>query len=374
MRLGQNPAINLRAYLTGKNGLMKIRIFFTNYVDQDNFNAQSLNVREIALRLNPQLFQSTLFYERTPDPRLLNQPSVRLVKIPRRLGTLKLFSEFYRGQDIIFRANLINFTYLYMLIPRFLRRGAKIVEWFEAPEHECMPWEPPYLGILYKLIVSGIPDRVAITEFVAESKLQKFGFKSNGLIPAGVDTQLFVPPPRHRHRAPVVLFVGALIERKNPQAVLMAARLFPKTKFVLVGGKRGNFYRILEQMVQDWDLQNVSFVDPIPHSQLVTLMQDCDILLHPSKIESLGKVILEAGATGMPALMFDHFRSPAILDGITGYQVKNFEQMFHRLQLLLDDVKLRRRLGHAAVDYAKEFDWSLVTRQWEQKFLELLGK
>jgi glycosyltransferase involved in cell wall biosynthesis len=353
---------------------MKIRIFFTNYVDQDNFNAQSLNVREIALRLNPQLFKSTLFYARTPDPRLLNQPSIRLVKLPRRLGTVKIFQEFFRGQDIIFRANFSRFTYLYLLMPAFLRRGAKIVEWFEAPAYEHIVWEPHYVEILFKAVISRIPDRVAMTGYTAESNYRTYGFKSDGLIPVGVDTQVFVPPTRRQNEVPVVLFVGTLIERKNPHVALLAARLFPNARFILVGSKRGDFYEVLRKLKDRWNLANVTIEDPMPHSQLSALMQKCDIFFHPATVESVGKVILEAAATGMPGLMLDRYRSPAILDGITGYQVKNFTQMFQRLQLMLEDVELRRRLGRAAVDYAREFDWSVVTRQWEQKFLELLGK
>jgi glycosyltransferase involved in cell wall biosynthesis len=352
---------------------MTIRILFTNYVDLDNFNAQSLNGREIALRLNPQLFQSTLFYERIPDPRLLNRASIRLVKIPRRLGTLKILSEFFRGQDIIFRANLIRFSYLYLLMPNFLRRGAKIVEWFEAPTHEYLVWEPRYLELVYKWVIARVVDRVAMTEYVAEANLKHYGFKADAdLIPVGVDTRLFVPPPRRQNQVPVVLFVGTLIERKNPHLVLLAARLFPRAKFVLVGAKRGKFYLILQQLAEKWDLENVTFYGPMPHRQLVTLMQKCDIFFHSSVAESIGKVVLEAGATGMPALIFDSFRSPAVLDGVTGFQVKNQEQMLDRLNLLLEDQEIRQRMGDAAIDYVKNFDWDLITKKWEKKFLELM--
>jgi len=353
---------------------MKIRIFFTNYIDIDNFNAQSLNAREIALRLNPDLFQSTLFYERSPDPRLVNKPHIRLIKIPGRLGTLKIFAEFFQGHDIIFRANLIRFTYLYLLLPRFLRRGSKIVEWFEAPSVEHLVWEPHYLEILYKLVISRVPDRIAMTEFTAESQFQYYGFNSNGLIPVGVDTQLFVPPPQRDNKVPVVLFVGTLIERKGPHLVLLAAHLFPQVKFILVGAKRGAFHMVLQQLMKKWDLRNVEFVDPMPHSQLVGLMQRCDILLHPSETESIGKVIIEVGASGMPALMFDRYRSPAVLDGVTGFQVKNMEQMLDRLNLLLEDKELRQRMGNAAIDYARKFDWTIITKKWEMEFLKLVEK
>jgi len=353
---------------------MKIRIFFTNYVDLDNFNAQSLNVREIALRLNPQLFESTLFYERTPDPRLLNQPSIRLVKIPRRLGTVKIFQEFFRGQDIIFRANLIRFTYLYLLMPGFLRRGAKIIEWFEGPDNEYVVWQPHYLKIIYKALISRVEDRIAMTEYTAESLYKAYGFKSASLIPVGVDTHFFTPPEGRDNNPPNVLFVGTLIERKKPDSALIAARLFPEANFIIVGGRRGDYYLLLKELVDKWKLKNVTILDPMPHSHLVNLMRKCDIFFHPSLVESISKVIIEAGATGMPGIMLDTYRSPAMLNGVTGFQVKNLERMLEKLELLLADRDLRLKMGAAAVEYAQQFDWDVITKQWEQKFLELTEK
>lgn len=82
----------------------KIKILFSNFVDADNHNAQSLNAREIALRLNPQQFQVTLLYQHTPDPRLLNKEWIRLVRLPTRLGTLTMLRQAL-AQDIVFRAN-----------------------------------------------------------------------------------------------------------------------------------------------------------------------------------------------------------------------------------------------------------------------------
>ena len=39
----------------------KIRILFNAFGDKDSFNAQDLNARDIALRLNPEKYMSYLF-------------------------------------------------------------------------------------------------------------------------------------------------------------------------------------------------------------------------------------------------------------------------------------------------------------------------
>ena len=154
-------------------------------------------------------------------------------------------------------------------------------------------------------------------------------------------------------------------------AVLLAAKYFPQILFILVGAKRGNYYLRLYRVIDKWKLNNVTFLDPMPHNQLVELMRRCDILLHPSKLEGFPKVVLEGAATGLPAIIFDHYQAPAVLHDVTGFQVKTVDEMVDRLGLLIRDQSLRERMGAAAVDYAQQFDWNSIVRRWEEIFIHL---
>ena len=75
----------------------KVRVLFLVGVDTDNTNAQSLNAREIALRLDPERFQSILWFEREPDPRLRDRTAIRLLKLPSRAKTWWIFKEMRLG-------------------------------------------------------------------------------------------------------------------------------------------------------------------------------------------------------------------------------------------------------------------------------------
>ena len=343
----------------------KIRVLFTNWVDTHNFNAQSLNAREIALRLDPRLFHSTLFYEREPDPRLIRKASIRLVHLPPRLGLIRMLVEAFRGHDLLFRVNPNRFTTLYLAIPGRLRGRARVVDWLESPASPLFESDWRGLGEWHCRVQKKVDYRIAVTEYVARTHHDKSGLTHVGFIPAGVDTRFFTPPAVRENEVPVVLFVGHLIARKNPLAALAAARRFPRARFVLVGAKRDAHHLLLARQVDRWRLDNVTLLEPMPQAQLRALMQMSDILFHPSKVESMGKVLLEGGATGLPGLMFDHFQSPAVQDGVTGFQVKTLSQMMDRLGLLLEDRSLRRRMGEAAVAYARQFDWDPIVKQWE---------
>jgi glycosyltransferase involved in cell wall biosynthesis len=346
----------------------KIRILFTNWIDVDNFNAQSLNAREIALRLDPRLFHSTLFYKKRPDPRLLNRLSIQLVRVPPRLGTLKMLVKAFMGYDIIFRASLTLFTYLFLCVPDMLRRGTTIVDWLEGYDPDDHKELSPRCLKYSKFIQPRVRHRIGITEYVARRYLEDRGLISEGIIAVGVDTQFFAPPLHRSNEVPVVLSIGPLIARKNPHVVLMAARRFRNTRFIMVGEKRGSFYLHLHSLMNKWKLANVTLLDPMPQSQLVTLMHQSDIFFHPSRTEGFPKVILEAAATGLPGLMLDHYEAPAVLDEVTGFQEKTATQLIDRLGLLIKDRALRHRMGAAAIEHARQFEWDSVVRRWEDVF------
>src|SRR6266849_3640392 len=109
-----------------------IRILFNVGADADNYNAQSLNAREIALRLDAAHFESTLFFERSPDTRLL-RAGIRTVRLPRRWKTIRIFREMMGRYDFIVYIDLSPASYIYLHLPRFLRRATKSVLCIEGP-------------------------------------------------------------------------------------------------------------------------------------------------------------------------------------------------------------------------------------------------
>ena len=213
--------------------------------------------------------------------------------------------------------------------------------------------------------------RIAISEFLAWDLRDLTGLTSDFIIPVGVDTRCFTPPPPRDHATLTVLFVGHLIERKGPHLVLEAAKHFPHTCFRMIGHPRDDFGRNLRDAPRRLGLANVIIEDPVSQVQLAKIMQESDILLLPSRVEGIPKVTLEAAATGLPCVVFDDYRTPSVLNGTTGFLVKTFDEMLDRLRVLIDDQSLRRKMSFASVEHAKMFDWDLVARRWSDLFLRV---
>jgi glycosyltransferase involved in cell wall biosynthesis len=212
---------------------------------------------------------------------------------------------------------------------------------------------------------------VAITAHVKENMSRKHGLKISRVIPVGVDTKNFLPADRPERARLVVLSVGTFIERKMAHIVLEAARRYRDVHFRLVGEKRGNYILTLQCMAEKWKLENVSFHSPVSQTELAVVMNSSDIMIHPSKDEGLPKVVLEAAATGLPSIILDSYRAPVVVDRETGFQVRTSGEMLERLGELIRDRGLRRRMGEAAVEHARQFDWEMVVKQWEEAFRSL---
>ena len=47
--------------------------------------------------------------------------------------------------------------------------------------------------------------------------------------------------------------------------------------------------------------------------------------------------------------------------------------MMEKLAILIEDVDLRHKMGERAREYAKRFDWNIITNQWEREFLKMVS-
>ncbi len=341
-----------------------VRILFNVYADADVYNAQSLNAREIALRLPADRFRSTLFFSSVPDPRLAEH-GIQLVKLPRRLGTLSVVREMLAGHDLIFYIGLSRASYIYLHLPRLLRGRTRTVLCIEGTSGN-LDGVSPQVRRSADYVGRHADVRTAISDFVAHDTYECFGIQPDFIVPVGVDTEIFFPTVSRAYSATTVLFVGHLVERKGPQLVLEAASRFPHVRFRLVGSARDSFGENLLRQSANLKLQNVSFDDSVPQAQLAEIMRASDILLLPSRVEGMPKVTLEAAATGMPCIVFDDYQTPSVVDNSTGFQVRTPEEMLQRLELLIEDSALRQEMGRAAVVHARQFNWDRVAERWSE--------
>ena len=127
------------------------------------------------------------------------------------------------------------------------------------------------------------------------------------VVPNGVDQGLFHPrsqtEARQRLGLPeqgqLALFVGNLVEVKNPSAAIRAMFRLPGVDLLLAGG--GPLEQSLKILAQGLGVASrVRFLGPVDHRHIAELMTASDCLVLPSLSEGEPNAVLEALASGRP--------------------------------------------------------------------------
>ena len=347
----------------------KVRVLFLPSIDTDNTNAQSLNAREISLRLDAR-FQCTLWYEREPDARLRSRAGIRLLQLPSRYKTFRILKEFRAGYDLVTYVDCSPASYFFLRLPARLRLPTKAVLHVEAPSAQIVN-PTRMMRWLYNGIIPHCDAYTAISPFVAQDVDRQLGRRPSHILPVGVDTRTFFPPAKRNNQKPVILFAGTIIERKGPQHVIEAAAKFPNALFRLVGSAREGFETVLRNKISRLNLKNVTLEGPKTQAQILQIMRESDIFLLPSRLEGIPKVTLEAAATGLPCIVFRDYETPSVVHGQTGFQVGDLDEMMSALDRLITDRGLREQMGSAARAHVAQFDWDVVSKKWEEAYLQI---
>ena len=210
------------------------------------------------------------------------------------------------------------------------------------------------------------------SESVQRSLEREYGIKSQ-VIPTGVDTKFFSPPgDRPPNRRPRVLFVGSLRPFKQPQFLLDAAARFPQADFRIAGD--GPLASELKSRTMRERLANVTLLGSLGADNLREEYRSADVFLFPSSWEGSPKVILEAAACGLPAIVRNNYSPETVVHGVTGYQAASDNELYAFLAALLANPGLRHEMGRKGRQHSQKFDWDLITAQWDAAFMRLVHR
>ncbi|HSD51858.1 MAG TPA: glycosyltransferase family 4 protein [Candidatus Methylomirabilis sp.] len=244
----------------------------------------------------------------------------------------------------------------------------------------------PLTGIR-KRMLQRVDAFVTLTQSV-ESELVEFGLGAipRHRIPNGVDLSLFSPATgdeRRTLRARLGLpedrilcaFVGRLTHQKDPDLLLQAWALVPRSQAHLVLVGDGPLRSRLEACVNSGPRKaQITFTGA--SANVVRYLKAADLLVLPSRAEGMSNVILEAMACGLPIVATDLPGNRDVLgeDGKLGLLVPvgNPAPLAEAIETLVASADLRRELGRAArIEVEMRFDIQRVVGQYLSLYEEL---
>ncbi len=210
---------------------------------------------------------------------------------------------------------------------------------------------------------------------VDENKIKK--------ITPGVDREIFSPDLSIK-KENVFLSIGRIQEQKGQLQTLEFLNNFKKTendfKCIFIGGpsgKHGNEYlKELKETVENFNLDiHVEFMNNLPQTKIVDLLNKAKLLIHTSQFETFGLVAIEANAMGVPVLtnnngslmeIIENNKNGYLSENLVNRDVNNF------VHNLLNENQKFEEISLSCIEKSKKYDWMKTASNLESFYKQLV--
>jgi glycosyltransferase involved in cell wall biosynthesis len=185
----------------------------------------------------------------------------------------------------------------------------------------------------------------------------------------GVDSVHFHPAKRKRGAdRPRALYVGRVAPEKNLD---LLARVFDgrdDCELMIVGD--GPYVGVLRQR-----LPQAIFAGTLEGEPLARAYADADFFVFPSRTDTLGNVVLEAMASGLPVVVSDSMGPMELVEhGTRGFVTATEEEFACAVAALAGDESRRCSMGRAARRFAETRSWSAIFDELTRHYERLLSR
>jgi glycosyltransferase involved in cell wall biosynthesis len=216
-----------------------------------------------------------------------------------------------------------------------------------------------------KIFKKEIKSAIKNVELVVVSRILKKYLEENlkkggnvRVVSPGVDMSKFNFSENKKN---IVLFVGRIEQEKNVKALISAFSKAEMGRLVIVGGGR-EIKEVKKFAKKSGRSKDILFIGETPNPY--KYYSKAKIFVLPSKYESFGLVLLEAMACGLPCIAFKPdgkkiitASGEIIRHGKTGFLVEDKKEMAEKIDLVLSDEKLWRKMSKSARREAEKYSW-----------------
>ena len=164
---------------------------------------------------------------------------------------------------------------------------------------------------------------------------------------------------------PLLLYVGRLGAEKNVDFLRPLLASVPRARLAIVGDGPARAELEAAFAAEPAVARRVSFAGTLRGAALSAAFASADVFVMPSETETLGFVVLEAMASGLPVVAVAAGGIPDIITqpGANGflYPPGDAAAASAAVSTLLQDAALRRRVGQAAREESTRWDWAAAT-------------
>jgi glycosyltransferase involved in cell wall biosynthesis len=218
----------------------------------------------------------------------------------------------------------------------------------------------PIIKLLEQNYIKHVSKFIAVSNVTKELAMKHLKIEEEKIdvVYNGVDTKIFSPPRKEevetKYSRHTVLYLGRMISKKGVHILVKAMpevlRLFPKTRFLFVGGGNISLYKetIRKMGIPE---RNFSFVGHVGYFERPIMLREATVFVNPSFFENCSLSVLEAMSCGSAVVASDAGGNPEIIEtGKNGMLVPVFDDksLAKSIISLLENENLNKELGREA--------------------------
>ena len=171
------------------------------------------------------------------------------------------------------------------------------------------------------------------------------------------------PAQKELHEPPELLYVSAIFPYKNQIPLLYGVRLLAdrgeRVLLHLVGSGPERYVARLNEKIQQLELQDQVIMHAwVEHSTIKDMIDQCDLFVYASSIETSGLGLMEGMARGAVIACNDESCMGEILgSGGVLFNVHDPESIASAISRLLQDQAMRRELAERALEQSRKYTW-----------------
>ncbi len=319
------------------------------------------NFRLIGIKSMPRALR--LLWEQITFPFLLKRYKINLLHSPRYTTPLVRFGwkSLVTFHDMLFllfpkKHNLLKRLFYERMIPAAAKRVEKIIAVSSATKKDTM-----------KLL--NIPsEKIAVINLGIDSSYHPIEKK---------DLQDF----RRKYRIldSFILYVGTLKKRKNILNLIKAyknMREKGRKERLMIVGEKGEEYQNIYKVVKRLGLEEEVFFTGYLPEELLPLYYNCaSLFIYPSLYEGFGLPVLEAMASGTPAITSNISSLPEVAgDAALSVNPDDTEEMAKLMEKVLSNKELAEEMREKGIKRAKLFSWERCAKETLNLYEEVGGE
>ncbi|HIQ32205.1 MAG TPA: glycosyltransferase family 4 protein [Methanothermococcus okinawensis] len=227
----------------------------------------------------------------------------------------------------------------------------------------------PVGKILFNYALKHCDRIICVSKYLKEQLPREYQDKSE-VIYNGVDFSIFYDEGIDEDYG---LFVGSFVPQKGLYTLIEAVKDID-FKFKFIGD--GPLFREIREYIERKGIKNIQLLGRKDQMEVAKYIRRCSFLVLPSTSEGLGMTLLEAMASGKCVIGSNVGGIPELIrDNYNGFlfEVNNVEMLKEKIEILVNDRELRRKLGKKGREFSKRFSWEGVAKRLDTIYREVKG-